>query len=82
MESPDITGMEDEEYYDLLGVRLPYLRLPVSHGRNMAVILEVAARNHLLKKGGCYTAQEFERSLARRLAEADPESQGSPGGKP
>jgi HPr kinase/phosphorylase len=58
----------DEEHYDLLGVRLPYLRIPVSHGRNMAVILEVAARNHLLKAGGCFTAREFDRALSRRLA--------------
>lgn len=59
----------DEEYYELLGVRLPYLRLPVSHGRNMAVILEVAARNHLLKDQGCFTAKEFNESLTRRLRE-------------
>jgi len=58
----------DEEHYDLLGVRLPYLRIPVSHGRNMAVILEVAARNHLLKAGGCFTAREFDRTLSRRIA--------------
>lgn len=72
----------DEEHYDLLGVRLPYLRLPVSHGRNMAVILEVAARNHLLKIGGCFTAREFEKSLARRLAAGGEEPQETSGGKP
>jgi HPr kinase/phosphorylase len=77
----DRLGLE-EEHYDLLGIRLPYLRLPVSHGRNMAVILEVAARNHLLKKGGCFTAREFERSLARRLAGGEKTSQDPSGGKP
>lgn len=66
----------DEEHYDLLGIRLPYLRIPVSHGRNMAVILEVAARNHLLKAGGCFTAREFDRALSRRLVGSDEESKG------
>lgn len=60
----------DEEHYELLGLRLPYLRIPVSHGRNMAVILEVAARNYLLKAGGRFTAREFERALSGRLADA------------
>jgi len=77
----DRLGLE-EEHYDLLGVRLPYLRLPVSHGRNMAVILEVAARNYLLKKGGCFTAREFERSLAQRLAGGEKESRDPSRGKP
>ncbi len=58
----------DDEFCDLLEVRIPSLRVPVYHGRNIAVILEVAARNHLLKKGGCFTARDFEEALARRLA--------------
>jgi HPr kinase/phosphorylase len=58
----------DEKHYELLGVRLPYLQIPVSSGRNMAVILEVAARNYLLKKQGWFTAREFDRSLRIRLA--------------
>jgi HPr kinase/phosphorylase len=63
----------DEEHYDLLDVHLPYLRIPVSHGRNMAVILEVAARNYLLKAGGCFTSREFDRALSRRLADGSEE---------
>lgn len=63
----DRLGLEDD-WYDLLGVKLPYLRIPVTHGRNMAVILEVAARNHLLKKQGRHTARDFERALKDRLA--------------
>jgi len=72
----DRLGLEDS-YHELLGVKLPYLRIPVTHGRNMAVILEVAARNHLLKKQGCHTAQDFEEALAGRLArEGVPETEG------
>lgn len=70
----------DELHYDLLDVRLPYLKIPVYHGRNMAVILEVAARNHLLKTGGCHTAREFDRDLARRLAHGGGEEGGTGGG--
>ncbi len=68
----------DDEFCDLLDVQVPALRIPVYHGRNMAVILEVAARNHLLKRGGCFTAREFEEALTRRLAvEAGRKDKGS-----
>ena len=70
----------DEEHYHLLGIRLPYLRIPVSHGRNMAVILEVAARNHLLKAGGCFTAREFDLALSRRLSAGSEEGEEQGGG--
>ncbi len=75
----DRLGLE-EEHFELLGVDLPYLRLPVSHGRNMAVILEVAARNHLLKKQGCHTARNFDRALAGRLAGRAEPGRGRGGG--
>lgn len=67
LEGVDRLGLE-EQRYDLLGVRFPYLRIPVYHGRNMAAILEVAARNHLLKKKGRFTARDFDRALSHRLA--------------
>ncbi len=67
LEGVDRLGLE-EQHYDLLGVRFPYLRIPVYHGRNMAAILEVAARNHLLKKKGCFAARDFDHALSRRLA--------------
>ena len=57
-----------EEHFELLGVRLPYLRLPVSPGRNMAVILAVAARNQLLKRQGFFTARELDRKLREKLS--------------
>lgn len=57
----------DDQTTDLLGVRLPLLRVPVSAGRNMAILVEVAARNHLLKLMGHHAAQEFADRLDRRL---------------
>lgn len=49
----------DEATVEVLGVSLPLLRIPVRPGRNMAVILEVAARNHILKAAGHHGAQKF-----------------------
>ena len=57
-----------ERRYKLLGVNLPYLRLPVKTGRNMATLIEVAARNQILKNKGIYTAREINRKLRKRLA--------------
>ncbi len=58
-----------ERRYKLLGINLPYLRLPVKTGRNMATLIEVAARNQMLKNKGIYTAREINKKLMKRLAE-------------
>jgi HPr kinase/phosphorylase len=43
----------------LLGIEIPVLRVPVSAGRNVAILVEVAARNHLLKRMGIHAARAF-----------------------
>ncbi len=48
-----------ERTYGLLGVEIPMLRIPVSAGRNVAMLVEVAARNHLLKRMGVHAARAF-----------------------
>lgn len=58
----------DEVNYELLGVNLPYVRLPVLPGKNLSTIIEVAARNHLLKLGGHHSAKVFQKKLIRRIA--------------
>lgn len=57
-----------ERRYRLLGVNLPYLKFPVKPGRNMATLIEVAARNQTLKDQGIYTARDLNRKLRKRLA--------------
>ncbi len=52
----------------LLGINLPCLMLPVKPGRNMATLIEVAARNQILKNKGVYTARELNRKLKGRMA--------------
>src|SRR4030043_1804662 len=61
-------GFEDERY-TILNVELPMLRIPVTPGRNLTTIIEVAARNHLLKMMGFDSALEFEKKLILRMEE-------------
>lgn len=61
----------DEKYIDILGVKLPYITIPVTPGRNLAVIFEVAAMNNRQKKMGYNSAVEFTNQLNRHF-EADP----------
>ena len=59
----------DTEYVSLLGVKIPSLTIPVKPGRNLAVILEVAAMNNRQKKMGYNAAAEL---LNRLGMESDP----------
>jgi HPr kinase/phosphorylase len=71
-------GLEDLTY-ELLGIELPMLRVPVSPGRDMGVILEVAARNHLLKQSGVHAARRFVAELSEELgAEPPPDEEVDP----
>jgi HPr kinase/phosphorylase len=60
-----------ERTHPLLGVEIPMLRIPVSMGRNVAILVEVAARNHLLKRMGVYAAQAFTATLGGSPAAPD-----------
>ena len=53
----------DEEYIEILGVKLPKIVLPVRPGRNLAIIVEVAARNFRLKNMGYHAARELDNRL-------------------
>lgn len=58
----DRMGMTDE-YMEILGNKVPSLTIPVKTGRNLAVIIEVAAMNNRQKKMGYNAAQELLRQL-------------------
>jgi HPr kinase/phosphorylase len=66
----DRLGLEDETV-EILGVRLPSPLIPISPGRNLATIVEVAVRNHLLKQLGVHSAREFVDRHARRAGGSD-----------
>ena len=60
-------GIEDR-YTTLLGVEIPFMNLPISPGKNITVISEVIAMNHMLKVYGENSALEFTKKLSRRLS--------------
>ena len=61
----------DEKGYDILGLELPYVEMPVGPGRNLSVLIEVAARNHLLKLKGFHPARDLVRRLGERMQEGE-----------
>ena len=65
----DRLGLEDY-YHDLLGVKLPLNTIPVRPGRNLAVILEVAAMNNRQRRMGHNAAQEFTAQINRHLMQS------------
>ena len=58
----------DEHSYPLLGLQIPMVTIPVTAGRNIAILIEVAARNHLLKLMGVYSARNFSDRLKGRIS--------------
>lgn len=64
----DRLGLEDQ-YMDLMGVKVPAITIPVKPGRNLAVILEIAAMNNRQKKMGYNAAQEFTEQINRHFDE-------------
>jgi HPr kinase/phosphorylase len=57
----------DEERHDVLGVSVTMIRMPVAPGRNLAILVEVAARNQLLRARGHHAARALAERLAREL---------------
>ena len=57
----------DDEFYETLGVRVPMIRMPVAPGRNVAMLVEVAARNQLLRSRGHHAARRLAERLHDRL---------------
>ena len=58
------------QYMDILGVQVPTITVPVTPGRNLAVILEVAAMNNRQKRLGYNAAEEFTNQLNAHFAAA------------
>ena len=66
----DRMGM-DSEYMEILGLEVPVVTIPVKPGRNLAVIIEVAAMNHRQKKMGYNGAQELLANLGMDISPED-----------
>src|SRR5829696_2855066 len=59
----------DVAHHESLGVRVPMIRMPVAPGRNLAILVEVAARNQLLRAGGLNSARRLADRLDAQLAQ-------------
>ncbi|MDT8394909.1 MAG: HPr(Ser) kinase/phosphatase [bacterium] len=59
----------DEHTYSILDVNIPYLMIPVRPARDLTLIIEVAARNLLLKRMGYNAAREFDNTLYQRMSD-------------
>ena len=57
----------DNQYTDILGAKVPSITIPVTPGRNLAVILEVAAMNNRQKKMGYNAAVEFTEQINKHF---------------
>jgi HPr kinase/phosphorylase len=80
----DRLGLEDS-YYDLIGVQLPLVRMPVAPGRSVAILVEVAVRNQILRARGRHAARDLVARLEQALktggdVEADPDEDIEHGG--
>lgn len=60
-------GIEDR-HTTILGVKIPIVRVPISPGKNITVISEVIAMNHMLKVYGENSALEFTKKLSQQLS--------------
>jgi HPr kinase/phosphorylase len=60
----------DDQFYEILGLRVPLIQMPVAPGRSVAILVEVAARNQLLRARGRHAARELAERLDRSLREA------------
>jgi HPr kinase/phosphorylase len=57
----------DETVYSILDSPVPYIRMPLALGRNVSNLVEIAARNHVLKLRGHHSAREFVRKLEEEI---------------
>jgi HPr kinase/phosphorylase len=74
----------DDTFHELLGVNIPMIRMPVAPGRNIAILVEVAARNQLLRSRGHHAARMLAERLQRAMADPpdvpEDEEEDEPGG--
>ncbi len=68
IEKPERLGL-DQKTLKILNVDMPFIRIPVTPGRNLSSIIEVAARNHILRVSGIHTPLELEKRLLKKMRE-------------
>jgi len=61
----------DDQHFEILGLRVPMNRMPVAPGRSIANLVEVAARNQLLRARGHHAARKLADRLQQHLQNGD-----------
>jgi HPr kinase/phosphorylase len=70
----DRLGLE-EASYELFGLRIPLIRMPVAPGRSLAILVEVAARNQILRTRGLNAARDLVTRLEAQLRRPDEDAE-------
>ncbi len=68
IEKPERLGL-DQKTTKLLDVEMPFIQVPVTPGRNLTTIIEVAARNHILRASGTNTPRVLEENILKKMKE-------------
>lgn len=68
----------DDTFFEILGVQVPLIRMPVAPGRSVAMLVEVAARNQLLRTRGRHAARELAARIDRHLRQLARENGADP----
>ena len=63
----------DRQTHNILGVDVPYLEIPVAPGRNLAMLVEVAARSQLLRLKGYVPGRDLAEQLDAQIAAREPD---------
>ena len=66
---------EEDQYYEVLGVKIPMQTIPVKEGRNIAVLVESAVTNFNLKEKGINSSKEFEQRVYDYIKSQNKENQ-------
>jgi len=64
----DHLGLKTPEDYEILGVKIPKINIPVAPGRNISTLIEVACKVHTLKEKGYHAPQDIVQKLNRALS--------------
>ena len=57
----------DQQFYEILGMKIPHLKIPIRPGRDLAGLVQVAALDQKMKTMGQFSAMEFNEKLLTRL---------------
>ena len=66
VEEIERTGL-DQQFYEILGLKIPHVRIPIRPGRDLAGLVQVAALDQKMKTMGQFSALEFNEKLMSRL---------------